>query len=969
MTLSQFCVLACLLLTAKLSAQDTLLEDTTLPILEIRTELGDPITTGFERESELYIYDNPSGLNQLTDIPERIGEKIFITFRGSSSIAFPKKNYGFEFRDSLTQTDQEVSVFGMPKHEDWALHGPYSDKSLMRNALAYKWAAEFMPWAPRTKYVDLVINGSYEGIYLFTERVKRDNDRVDVAKLDGTDTSGVDLTGGYILEIGDSQPKEFRSFFSQYSQVPGLDIYSQYQLDYPKFDSLAPNQFDYIKNYVYEIENRLAAPNYTDAATGYRNYIDVASWVDHALVQEISGNFDAYRRSTYMLKDRDDNGGRLAAGPAWDFNIAFGNEASCLGQTVAGWMIETNSPAMCSFRTIPFIVQQMYADPVFKARMRARWEGLRQNTFSDANINADIDSLVALLQHAQPADQRRWLHMGMYVWPNAYVGPSWEAEVDYLRSWILRRAAWIDTNIALWPAITNLQTNTSELPILRIEVAGGDTIATGRTDAGLAVINNGPDQVNSPEGSSTGYHGAIAIELVGAADEKSTYSFELRNADGDDFPYRLLDMPKEEDWILRGPYEDKSLVRNEVGLELARNTSLAYTPRSKAVVLYVNGSYDGIYFLTEEIKRDDSRVDIAKLRDDEISGDDLTGGYIIEVDGPKADPAEGFVSTYSNATADDRTFYAYHTPDESDIVAEQQAYIESEIAAFEDAISTGGFAAARPLMDEASFIDYMLVQELAASSKAYRRSAYLHKDKDSKNPLLVAGPVWDFRRGFGNDIECGGRSPQRWVVQENSRCDDDAEVPFWWRTLWLDSDFRQLAAQRWQDLRANAFGDDELREYVALATDPLRSEVGRNFTRYPILGQAIDRNAFVGQTYDEEVTYLTQWLLNRAAWMDANISTISGVSNRHPQQALSIFPNPAGAAGSVAVSFSTTDLDEQLGSSVRIMDALGRQVLERQVERGQRQVLLSVKQLPVGTYQVLLVANGGRVVAAGRLLR
>jgi len=916
-----------------------------------------PIVPGFLRPSQFRIYDNQSGSNRLTDTPQPLESNIVIRKRGSSSLAFPKNNYGIEFRDEVTDEDIEVSPFGMPKHDDWALHGPYSDKSLMRNALAYTWAARFTPWAPRSKFVDVVINDSYEGVYLFTERVDRDNDRVDIAKLKPDDVAGVDLTGGYMLQIGDDQAEEFRSFFSEYSQVEGMDVFTQYRLDYPKWDSVQPVQWDYIRNYVRGVENRIAQPSYLDARTGYRNEFDIASWVDFAIMQELSGNFDAYRRSTWVVKDRDDEGGRFAAGPAWDFNIAFGNEEICMGQTTDGWVTQS-SGGNCDFASLPFFVQRMWDDPVFKARLRARWEGLRQNVLSPTRINSDIDSLVALLSPVQPADQRRWENIGTYVWPNAFVGDTWASEVAYLREWIRGRAAWLDTNVKTLPTLASLQDQLTSLPIVRVEVAGNAAIPAGRIDASLQVIDNGDDQFNSPEGSSTGYNGNVAIELKGSDGKKPSYAFELRDSEGEDYAYRLLDLPKEEDWVLQASYSDKTLSRDLLAYRLAKETRIPYTRRARQVVLYVNGSYDGVYTLSEAVKRDDSRIDIAKLNPDELSGDDLTGGYILRVDGPSGDLTQGFVSTYANSAGqDDRTFYEYHTPDAEDIVPAQRSYIEAEIREFEDAISSGGFAAVRQRIDVASFVDYMLVQELVASSRAYRREGFLYKDKDSNGGKLTAGPIVDVERGFGNDTECGGTNFQKWVVLNNSRCSSSAQIPFWWSALWLDQSFRISAASRWKELRQGAFTNGMLRAMVATATAEASLEASSNFERYPILGIPVERNAFVGQTYAEEVNYLSQWLLGRAAWMDANIDIVNSVHELAGPAGLSVSPNPGTGANKLTLTFDT---EAALGHTVEvaILDGLGRSVLQQAVAAGQERIELSVSQLPHGIYYVRLRADG-----------
>lgn len=945
-------------------AQDTVLEESPLPIFEINTKDGDRLEPGFLRESDLFIYDN-GGVNRTTDAPAQTVKKIYAKWRGSSSLDFDKRNIGFEVRDSASQEETDVSILGMPEHDDWAIHGPYSDKSLMRNSLAYMWARDIQPWAPRSQHVDVVVNDNYQGVYLFVEKVRRDKDRVDISKLDSDETNGLELTGGYIMQVGtDAQALDNGwAWKSTYDQTTNAGVFTQYTLDYPNPDSLGPNQFDYIENYTRSIEDDLAAANYTNPQTGYRNTVDLPSWVDHAILQEVTGNYDAFRRSLYIVKDRDDDGGRFSGGPSWDFNIAFGNDSMCLGLNVEGWVMEEDGPH-CG-KSLPYFVTQMFEDPMYKARFRARWEGLRQDVLSFDRVNNDIDSLAALLAIPQQADERRWEHMGTGIWPNAFVGQTWFEEVSFLRDWIIRRMTWIDANVQTWPTVESLQANNHTLPVMRIDVAGGDTIPTGRVDATLRVINNGEHQLNSRDGAATGYNGNLTIELKGSADEKSAYSFELQDDSGDDYAYRLLDMPKEEDWELVGPYSDKTMLRNALAYDLAGDL-MEYAPRTEPVVLYVNGDYKGIYVLTETIKRDDSRIDIAKLDDDENTGDDLTGGYILELDEPSANPDKGFLSG-----VDASAFYRYYTPDDGDITPQQKTYIKGVLDNFEQAIESGGFLGARNLMDIVSFVDFMLIQELGANSKAYGTNTFLYKDKDSKNALLHAGPVWDFKRGFGNDNLCGGTSVQRWVVENNGRCGTTAgSVPFWWKELWSDAAFRSVVSSRWRSLRQNLLTNANLGARVDALASPLLSEVDQNFNLYPILGQQVGRNAFVGNTYAEEVAYMRQWLIDRAIWMDGAIDQISssttGVS---AGTALTVSPNPSFGGSTLSVNYDlgssnaspadiTVELTDQLGRTVRTSNAQG--VFGR--------VVLQVEGLPAGVYYVRLLQEG-KVIGTEKWIR
>ena len=961
-TIAVGAALASLPVALRAQAPDSTLEASRLPIVYLRPALGDSIVVGFKQEADFYLFDGgPGAINRLTDAPalEAAGPtRAFVKYRGSSSLRFPKRNLNLEFREGRTGPDTELALLGMPKHEEWALHAPYSDKSLMRNALAYGWARDIQPWAPRARFCNVVVrernpDGSfaddYRGVYLATEEVHRDNDRVDLARLSRGDTAGQALTGGYILEVG-ADVDAGRAFFGQYSQSFPDSVPTQYNFAHPNFDSLAPAQFAYIRDHVYDVERRLAQTSATDdyrSRDNYRAHVDVASWVDHAVLQELTANFDAYRRSMYILKDRDDEGGRFAGGPAWDFNIALGNNDRCLGTRADGWVADRFQTCP---KSLPKFVDWMWADPVFRARFRARWEGLRRNTLSDARIDADIDSLAALLAFDQAADEARWRHLGRDVWPNPQVAGTWPGEVAYLRDWIRRRVAWIDANVRAFPTLASLQADLTPLPIVDVATASGDTIPTDRTVARLRVIDNGPMQLNSPDGASTGYDGRVEIELRGDPGAKPDYRLELQDATGADLPWRLLDLPKESDWVLLGPYSDKSLVREALGTELA-DAAMPWAPRTKPVVLYVNGAYEGVYLLTETVKRDDSRVAIARLNPDEVSGDDLTGGYILEIDGPSANPARGFTSGTYN------TFFRYDTPDDDDIAPQQAQYIRGVVDAVERGLASGGYPAIADLVHGEQFAEYMLMRELAAGSKAYRRSGYLYKDKDSNDPRLRAGPVLDFTRSFGNDVECGGQTVDRWVVEDGGRCGSLTQVPGLFRALWADPDFRAVAAARYRELRADRWSDAALAAELDTLTALTALEADANFARYPILGRAIGRNAFVGQTYAEEVAYLRDWLLARARWMDGAIDTVNAIPAAASASDFAVFPNPAPLGGRVELRLAR-EPDGPLSAS--LVDPVGHRTPLTLEQGGPTRYVVDLRGVPRGVYTLELATATGR---------
>ncbi len=378
---------------------------------------------------------------------------IGIEFRGATSQGFDKKSYGFETWDTSGQ-DIDVALLGFPEEEDWILNGPYSDKSLVRNHLIYELAREMGNYASRTELVELNINDSYQGIYVFMEKLKRDKNRIDVSKLNPDENTGEDLTGGYVLKIdklsGSDLGQSYTAANSFESQIlppdNGMGQTIKYLYEYPDAEDITPKQKTYISEYIFQFETALASDTFADPQTGYANYIDVDSFIDFFLLNELSNNVDGYRLSTYMHKDK---AGKLAMGPIWDFNLAFGNADYCSGGETNVWAYKFNERCNFDFWLVPFWWERLLEDPAFVSRLKDRWNSLRGNTLSNNNITAKIDGFIARMQDAGAIDENfnTWGVLGVYVWPNNFVGDTYDQEANYLKTWIDDRAEWLDTAI------------------------------------------------------------------------------------------------------------------------------------------------------------------------------------------------------------------------------------------------------------------------------------------------------------------------------------------------------------------------------------------------------------------------------------------------------------------------------------------------------------------------------------------
>lgn len=417
-----------------------------LPIVSINTN-SQTINDNVRIVADMgIIYNGVGNRNYMVDPFNEYNGKISIELRGSSSQSFPKKSYSLETQDSVGNNNN-VAIMDMPKENDWVLYAPYSDKTLIRNVLTYRLGEKLGGYAPRTKLCELVLNGDYKGVYVFTEKIKKDNDRVDIATLDSTDLSGDDLTGGYIVKIDKTTNGPGIDWSSPIAPPNTTSQFINYQFHYPKQDEILPVQGNYIENYITSFENALDGPNFTDSTLGYRPYIDELSFIDFFIINELSRNVDGFRLSTFLYKDKDSKGGEITMGPLWDFNLSFGNANYCDGELSTGWSSDFNYVCPGDGFSVPFWWDRLKQDTTYTNQLRCRWENLRLKELHQDTILNFIDTLASYLSESQQRNFQQWPILGTYVWPNNYIGNSYNDEITYLKSWVTNRISWIDNNI------------------------------------------------------------------------------------------------------------------------------------------------------------------------------------------------------------------------------------------------------------------------------------------------------------------------------------------------------------------------------------------------------------------------------------------------------------------------------------------------------------------------------------------
>jgi subtilisin-like proprotein convertase family protein len=427
---------------------------TNLPILKINTN-GQSIPDDPKIPVDFVVIDNGPGLlNFDTNSVYAFQHKIGIELRGSSSQWAPKVPYGFETWDTLSN-DIDTSFLGFPAQSDWILSPSYYDKTLMRNVLSYDIFNKMGHYASRTKYCELFLNGEYQGIYIVMEKIKRDENRVDVAKLTQLDTTGDQITGGYIYKIDKFTGSGGDGFYSAFppSNPTGDAIF--YQYEYPSQYDILPQQAAYLHSYIDSFETALFEPDFADPVNGFRRFASEGSFIDYMLLNEMSKNVDGYRLSTYFHKDKQSKGGKIKAGPAWDYDITWKNADYCQAEIDTGWAYNLNY--VCSGAAVPAHWERMLQDSIFRAHVKCRWNSLRNQFLHTDSLFEYIDATADWIDSAQQRNFSKWPILGVATWPEPQPLPqTYAAQIQRLKDWITNRFAWMDAQINQYPDVAPL---------------------------------------------------------------------------------------------------------------------------------------------------------------------------------------------------------------------------------------------------------------------------------------------------------------------------------------------------------------------------------------------------------------------------------------------------------------------------------------------------------------------------------
>jgi len=379
-----------------------------------------------------------------------------------------------------------------------------------------------MPWAPHSLFVELYLNGVYEGNYQLSEEIKVDNHRVNINELSDTDISPAQVTGGYLMEIGQSDDAVYA--FHTPGGIPIVLIDPDFTPD-PEVSE----QTSYIASYVDAAENSIFASNYTDPTLGWRAYFDEASAVNFYIVNDVMGNLDGgdFSNSDYLYKDQ--NNPFLYMGPVWDFDVSSGNvNYGAIVNPTVPWM-QTQAPWYA----------QLFTDPGFKADVVKQWNALQNNgVFADWLASIPVEA--ASLEQSQANNFSRWPMLGLEVWPNAEASGSYDGEVTYLVNWLNLRIAYLDsvfnnkTQTATTLSVPDGALNATTPVTLTADVTGSESSLTGS----VSFLSNG---VPLGTAALNGNSASLAVTLsAGAVSLEAVYSGDGVNAMSASTPHSLI---------------------------------------------------------------------------------------------------------------------------------------------------------------------------------------------------------------------------------------------------------------------------------------------------------------------------------------------------------------------------------------------------------------------------------------------
>ncbi len=443
---------------------------TNLPIVFINVK-GQMIQRDSYILARMKIIDNGEGQRNYGDTvahPTQLADYegwIALKYRGNTSFSSAdKKPYAFRTLASDTLPDdggakQKVKLLGMPKDNKWCFIAPWADETMVRDVLAFELERPWMEWVPRTRLCELILDGTYYGVFVLAERVSKGKHRLDLAEPGEVDG---DLTGDYHVSVDHGYDAYFTSRYHPWQSLDGSRVANNYYIKYEyedpsddEFASLPSMTRATLQRQVNNMEASFMATDWQDPDGGYRKHIDVQSFIDYMLSTEVSMNIDGYRLSTHLYKHsqkRAEQEGLDARWKVtlWDYNLAWGNADYYDGDRTDRWQYELNLNFRNDDCPVPFYWYRMLQDTAYVSALRDRWQQYRQGNHQTERLMATVDSLATLLKQGGAAqrNERAWgIYGRSYIWPVPYYAEDFDDAVDYMKGWIRQRLLFLDKHL------------------------------------------------------------------------------------------------------------------------------------------------------------------------------------------------------------------------------------------------------------------------------------------------------------------------------------------------------------------------------------------------------------------------------------------------------------------------------------------------------------------------------------------
>ncbi len=388
------------------AVQPTACQIATPVLMHIDTDNAAPVTTRTDYVSARLRTEAGAAAWPAVDL------RTSIRGRGNFTWTLPKKPYRLKL-------DQAASLLGMPADRDWALLANHSDKTLLRNALAFCLGRQLgMDYTPASEFVELHLNGQYQGVYQLTEHIKVATQRVDIGSMAATEQD----PAGFLLEIDGRLDEDYWFHGASVLNMP-----------YTVKSDTDAAQTARIKTVIDDFEQRLFGPDFADPAAGYAGRVDVEALIDFYLVNELMRNSDVFFSSTFVHRK---DFGKLVFGPLWDFDISTGNTDPA----------DSTSPEVWWARNIAYL-PRLFEDPHFARQVAARWQFLSSRMPA---VQAFVTDSAATLDAAQTRNFAAWGNLNEPLWAESAVAGSYAGEIEFLRHWIEQRTSWLGTQ---WGAV------------------------------------------------------------------------------------------------------------------------------------------------------------------------------------------------------------------------------------------------------------------------------------------------------------------------------------------------------------------------------------------------------------------------------------------------------------------------------------------------------------------------------------